>query len=68
MQARFAILNVLRQAGEGLITLERHNGDTILRYELHAGALLTIVRLDRSKISTVGMKAIGGFAEWKAYF
>eukprot|EP01127_Copromyxa_protea_P014426 TRINITY_DN4010_c0_g1_i1.p1 TRINITY_DN4010_c0_g1~~TRINITY_DN4010_c0_g1_i1.p1 ORF type:complete len:708 (+),score=177.58 TRINITY_DN4010_c0_g1_i1:42-2165(+) len=49
MQARFAILNVLREAGEGLVTLESDAEGN------------TAIRLDKSKIETVGMKAVGDF-------
>lgn len=53
MQARFVILRVLLEAGENLVTIERTVGpdqepDIILR-------------LDRSKINTIGKNAIGNF-------
>ena len=53
MQARFVILRVLLEAGENLVTLERTTGadqqpDIVLR-------------LDRSKINTIGKTAIGNF-------
>jgi len=49
MQARYGITRVLLDAGEGLVTIKPH-GDGDLR-----------VTLDRSKIPTVGKKAMGDF-------
>jgi len=48
MQARYVILNVLREAGENFVTIEKTEDGPI-------------VRLDRTKIATVGNKAIGEF-------
>jgi len=48
MQARFVILRVLMNAGEGLVQIKR-TADNV------------IVSLDNSKITTVGKKAIGDF-------
>lgn len=57
MQARFAILQILLQAGEGLVQFEETDDDVV-------------VVLDRSKILSVGHKAIGDFLHklqiWKA--
>jgi len=50
MQARFAILRVLLEAGEGLVQIKVENDDAF-------------VVLDRSKILTVGKKAIGIFLQ-----
>lgn len=49
MQARYAITRVLLEAGQGLVSIGPH-GDGDLR-----------VTLDRSKIATVGKKAMGDF-------
>ena len=55
MQARHAILRVLLEAGEGLVTLEKTEGDDgQADYEVH---------LDRTKLSTVGKPAIGAFLQ-----
>lgn len=49
MQARFAIMNVMLQAGEGLLTFDKNaEGDWVFK-------------MDREKIPTVGRKAIGEF-------
>jgi len=48
MQARYVILRVLLHAGEGLVQIKRTSDNVI-------------VTLDRSKITTVGKKAIGDF-------
>jgi dipeptidyl-peptidase-3 len=48
MQARYVILRVLLNAGEGLVQIKRTSDNVI-------------VSLDRSKITTVGKKAIGDF-------
>ena len=53
MQARYVILRVLLEAGEGLVAVERINGED--------GEPDVIVRLDRSKINSVGKKAISDF-------
>jgi dipeptidyl-peptidase III len=53
MQARFVILRVLLEAGENLVTLQRTT-DADQQHDI-------ILRLDRSKINTVGKTAIGNF-------
>ena len=53
MQARFVILRVLLEAGEGLVGLEEMTGDD--------GKPDARITLDRSKIRTVGKNAIHGF-------
>ena len=53
MQARFVILRVLLEAGEGLVKFEKITGED--------GQPDLIVKLDRTKINTVGKKAIGEF-------
>lgn len=53
MQARFVILRVLLEAGEGLVGLEEVTGE-----DGKADARIT---LDRSKIHTVGKNAIHRF-------
>ncbi|KAI1859479.1 hypothetical protein JX265_010482 [Neoarthrinium moseri] len=52
-QARFSIFQCFLQAGEGFCTLE-HSGDDV------AGA---VINLDRSKILTVGRKAVGDYLQ-----
>lgn len=53
MQARFVILRVLMEAGEGLVSMEEVTGQD--------GKPDATVRLDRSKIHTVGKNAIHRF-------
>lgn len=53
MQARFVILRVLLEAGEGLVGLEEVTGQD--------GKPDARITLDRSKISTVGKNAIHRF-------
>lgn len=53
MQARYVILRVLMEAGDGLVTIEKTVGED--------GEPDLLIKLDRSKINTVGKKAIGDF-------
>uniref|UniRef100_A0A673Y937 Dipeptidyl peptidase 3 n=1 Tax=Salmo trutta TaxID=8032 RepID=A0A673Y937_SALTR len=53
MQARFVILRVLLEAGEGLVTLKESTGKD--------GRPDALITLDRSKIHTVGKGAIESF-------
>lgn len=53
MQARFVILRVLIEAGQGLVSIERCTGED--------GNPDAKVTLDREKIETVGKEAIGNF-------
>ncbi|XP_033125857.1 dipeptidyl peptidase 3-like [Anneissia japonica] len=53
MQARYVILRVLLEAGQGLVTVTWTTGDD--------GQPDAIITLDRSKIETVGKEAIGTF-------
>lgn len=53
MQARFVILNVLLEAGEGLVGLEEVTGED--------GKPDAFITLDRSRIHTVGKSAINRF-------
>ncbi len=53
MQARYVILRVLLEAGEGLVSVEKISGED--------GEPDLVVKLDRSKINSVGKKAIGDF-------
>ncbi|XP_070578955.1 dipeptidyl peptidase 3-like [Ptychodera flava] len=53
MQARYVILRVLLEAGEGLVEIEPITGED--------GKPDAVIRLDRSKIETVGKTAIGNF-------
>jgi dipeptidyl-peptidase-3 len=54
MQARYVILRVLLEAGDGLVTIEETSHPEDGQPDL-------VVKLDRSKINTVGKKAIGEF-------
>ena len=54
MQARYVILRVLLEAGEGLVTITKLTNQEDGKPDL-------IIRLDRSKINTVGKEAIGKF-------
>ena len=54
MQARYVILRVLLEAGEGLVTLETPTNPDDGQPDL-------LLKLDRSKINSVGKKAIGDF-------
>ncbi|KAK2192933.1 hypothetical protein NP493_20g08016 [Ridgeia piscesae] len=53
MQARYGILHVLLEAGEGLVSVDRTMGED--------GEPDLLVSLDRSKINSVGKTAIGDF-------
>lgn len=53
MQARFVILRVLLEAGEGLVTLKESIGKD--------GRPDALITLDRSKVHTVGKAAIERF-------
>ena len=53
MQARYGILQVLLEAGEGLVSVDRTVGED--------GQPDLLVSLDRSKINSVGKTAIGDF-------
>jgi len=53
MRARYVILRVLLEAGEGLVSLEKVTGAD--------GQPSLDVKLDRSKIPTVGKQAVGRF-------
>ena len=53
MQARYVILRVLLEAKEGLVMVEKITGED--------GNPDAVVKLDRSKINSVGKKAIGDF-------
>ena len=55
MQARYVILRVLLEGASGLVTIERTTGDD--------GKPDVLVKLDRSKIGTLGKKAIGDFLQ-----
>ncbi|XP_078001286.1 dipeptidyl peptidase 3-like [Glandiceps talaboti] len=55
MQARYVILRVLLEAGEGLVTIERITGED--------GKPDAVIKLDRSKVETVGKEAIGKFLQ-----
>jgi len=52
MCASYVILQVMVRAGEGLVTIEKSQVD---------GKDTLLFRLDKSKIMTVGKKAIGDF-------
>jgi len=53
MQARYALLRVMLEAGEGLVKIVETTGED--------GKPDVYVKLDRSKIETVGVKAVGEF-------
>lgn len=53
MQARFVILRVLMEAGEDLVTITKTTGED--------GHPDLVIQLDRTKINTLGKKAIGDF-------
>ena len=53
--ARFAILNVLRGAGEGFLTIE----ETVDDYEKPD----LLLKMDRTKLETVGRPAMGKFLQ-----
>ena len=53
MQARYVILNVLLEAGEDFVKVERITGED--------GEDDLVITLDRTLINTVGKKAIGDF-------
>ena len=53
MNARFVILRVLIEAGEGLITVRKIEGED--------GKPDLVIQLDRAKIISVGKPAIGNF-------
>ena len=53
MQARYVILRVLLEGASGLVSLERTTGSN--------GKPDIVVKLDRTKIETLGKKAIGDF-------
>ena len=54
MQARYVILRVLLEAGEGLVSVEKLVNPDDNQPDL-------LIRLDRSKINSIGKKAIGDF-------
>ena len=54
MQARYVILRVLLEAGDDLVTIETLNNPEDGEQDL-------VIRLDRSKVKTVGRLAIGEF-------
>ncbi|XP_071490506.1 dipeptidyl peptidase 3-like [Diadema antillarum] len=53
MQARYVILRVLLEAGEGLVKVTRTTGED--------GKDDVVIQIDRTKIETVGKEAIGTF-------
>lgn len=53
MQARYVILRVLLEEASGLVSLEQTTGSD--------GKPDIVTKLDRSKIETLGKKAIGNF-------
>jgi len=54
MNARYVILQVLREAGEGFVTIEETVDETDKKPDL-------IIKLDRSKIETIGREAMSKF-------
>ena len=54
MQARYVILRVLLEAGEGLVQLCSFTADTDGKPDI-------LIKLDREKIESVGRPAIGDF-------
>lgn len=53
MQGRYVILQVLLEAGDGLVNINKTTGED--------GQPDLVITLDRTKIETVGKKAIGDF-------
>lgn len=53
MQARYVILRVLLEGASGLVSIERTTGSD--------GKPDIVIKLDKSKIETLGKKAIGDF-------
>ena len=53
MQARYVILRVLLETAPGLVSIERREGSD--------GRPDAVVRLERSKLETLGKTAIGDF-------
>jgi hypothetical protein len=53
MNARFVILRVMLEAGEGFVTIKRTTGED--------GKPDILLTLDRSKICSVGKPAVGNF-------
>ena len=54
-QARFVILQVLMEAGEGFVTVKAITGDD--------GKPDLLLTMDRNKVETVGKPAIGDFLQ-----
>ena len=53
MQARYVILQVMLEAGEGFVTVEQITGED--------GKPDILMKMDRTKIATVGKKCIEDF-------